>query len=55
MGNIKKNLREIGWDGVDWIDLVRSCEHRNEPSSFTTFGKFSQIDEKLFDFARRNV
>jgi hypothetical protein len=18
--NIKKNLREIGWDGVDWID-----------------------------------
>jgi hypothetical protein len=22
MDNIKMNLREIGWDGVDWIDLV---------------------------------
>jgi hypothetical protein len=21
MDNIKKDLREIGWDGVDWIDL----------------------------------
>jgi hypothetical protein len=23
MGNIKINLRETGWDGVDWIDLVQ--------------------------------
>jgi hypothetical protein len=21
MNNIKMDLREIGWDGVDWIDL----------------------------------
>jgi hypothetical protein len=21
--NIKMNLREIGWDGMDWIDLVK--------------------------------
>jgi hypothetical protein len=21
-GNIKMDLREIGWDGMDWIDLV---------------------------------
>ena len=49
------NLREIGWDGVDWFDLVRSCEHGSEPSSSTTFGKFSQIDEKLLNLARRNV
>jgi hypothetical protein len=21
--NIKINLREIGWDGVDWIDLAQ--------------------------------
>jgi hypothetical protein len=21
--NIKMDLREIGWDGVDWIDLTR--------------------------------
>jgi acyl carrier protein len=20
--NIKKNLRELGWDGVDWIDIA---------------------------------
>jgi hypothetical protein len=21
--NIKMNLREIGWDGVDWIDMAQ--------------------------------
>jgi hypothetical protein len=21
--NIKMDLREIGWDGVDWIDLIQ--------------------------------
>jgi hypothetical protein len=37
--NIKINLREIEWDGVDWINLAQdrgpvegSCEHGNEPS-----------------------
>jgi hypothetical protein len=25
-----KDLREIGWDGMDWIDLT--CEHGNEHS-----------------------
>jgi hypothetical protein len=37
--NIKMDLREIGWDGMDWIDLAQdrlpeesSCEHGNEPS-----------------------
>jgi hypothetical protein len=23
MENIKMNLREIGWDGVDWIDMAQ--------------------------------
>jgi hypothetical protein len=23
MGNIKIHLRKIGWDGMDWIDLVQ--------------------------------
>jgi hypothetical protein len=37
--NIKMDLREIGWDGMDWIDLAQgrdqwegSCEDGNEPS-----------------------
>jgi hypothetical protein len=37
--NIKMDLRDIGWNGMDWIDLVQdrdpvggSCEHGNEPS-----------------------
>jgi hypothetical protein len=31
--NIKMDLREIRWDGRDWIYLVQkgSCEHGNEP------------------------
>jgi hypothetical protein len=25
--NIKMNLREIGWDGIDWIDLAQDRDH----------------------------
>jgi hypothetical protein len=25
--NIKMDLREIGWGGVDWIDLARDRDH----------------------------
>jgi hypothetical protein len=37
--NIKMDLRDIGWGGMDWIDLAQnrhqwrgSCEHGNEHS-----------------------
>jgi hypothetical protein len=26
VGNIKIDLREIGWDGMDWIDLAQDRE-----------------------------
>jgi hypothetical protein len=39
LDNIKMNLREIGWDDMDWIYLAQdrdqlagSYEHGNEPS-----------------------
>jgi hypothetical protein len=34
--NVKIDLREIGWDDMDWIDLAqnRDGEHGNEPSGF---------------------
>jgi hypothetical protein len=25
--NIKMDLREIGWDGVDWIDMAQERDH----------------------------
>jgi hypothetical protein len=28
MGNIKINLREIGWAGMDWIDLAQDRGQR---------------------------
>jgi hypothetical protein len=28
MGNIKINLREIGWGGMDWIDLAQGRDRR---------------------------
>jgi hypothetical protein len=31
--NIKMDLREIGWDGVDWIELAQERDHGDEPSS----------------------
>jgi len=34
--NIRMDLTETGWEGVDWMHLTqdrdRSCEHGNEPS-----------------------
>jgi hypothetical protein len=38
LDNIKMDLSEVGWDGMDWIDLAQerleeaSCEHGNGPS-----------------------
>jgi hypothetical protein len=29
--NIKMDLREIGWDGADWINLTQDRERGNEP------------------------
>jgi hypothetical protein len=25
--NIKMDLREIGWDGVDWMDMAQDRDH----------------------------
>jgi hypothetical protein len=27
MDNIKMDLREVGWDGMDWIELVQDRDH----------------------------
>jgi hypothetical protein len=42
--DIKMDLRETGWDGMDWIDLAKgrdqwkgSCEHGDEPSGYLKF------------------
>jgi hypothetical protein len=40
MGDIRKDVRVIGWESVDWFHLAQdregpvagSCEHGNEPS-----------------------
>jgi hypothetical protein len=35
VNNIKTVLREIGWDGMDWIDMGQVegyCEHGYKPS-----------------------
>jgi hypothetical protein len=39
LDNVKMDLRDIGWDDMDWIDLTQdngplegSCEHGNERS-----------------------
>jgi hypothetical protein len=27
MDNVELNLREIGWDGMDWIDVAQNRDH----------------------------
>jgi hypothetical protein len=41
--NIKLNLREIGCEGVDWIQMGPTsgpCKHKNEPSGSIKGGEF---------------
>jgi hypothetical protein len=52
--NIKMDLREIEWGGVDWTDLVQDryqwralCQHGNEPSVSI---KYSKVLEYLHNW-----
>jgi hypothetical protein len=47
MNNIKTDLIEIGWDGVEWVNLAQnmellggSCEHGDEPLGSINADKF---------------
>jgi hypothetical protein len=36
--SIKMDVRDIGWDGVDWIGLVQDRDQRNALVKTVTFG-----------------
>jgi len=45
--NIEMNHQEVGWEGMDWIDLAQNrgqvqtfCECSNEPSGSIKCGEF---------------
>ena len=41
--NIKMDLPEVGYGGMDWVDLAQDrdrCECGNEPSGSTKYGEF---------------
>jgi hypothetical protein len=40
--NIKMDLKDVGWEGVDWIHVTQDsfCKHGNEPSDFLKGGEF---------------
>jgi hypothetical protein len=48
MDNVKMDLREMGWGGMEWIDLAQDrdqwmdapCEHVNEPLGSIKCWKF---------------
>jgi hypothetical protein len=33
-GNIKMDVREIGWESVDWMDVAQNRDHGNETLGF---------------------
>jgi hypothetical protein len=42
--NIKMDLREIGWDGMDWIDLVQPITGKQRMRKMLKSDKNSVID-----------
>jgi hypothetical protein len=43
--NIKMDLQEVGWGGMDWVDMAQGqvagcCECGNEPSGSIKRGEF---------------
>jgi hypothetical protein len=42
--SIKIDGREMGWSGMDWIDVTEDTEHDNEPSGSHN-GDFSRRDQ----------
>lgn len=46
--NIKLNLKEIGWEGVNWLQPAQDkgpCEHTIEPWVPSTVGNFLSTEE----------
>jgi hypothetical protein len=39
--NIRMYLREMGWEGVDWIHLAQDMDQGNEPSGSIKGREFS--------------
>ena len=41
--NIKMDVQEVEWGGMDWIDLAQGrdrCKRGNEPSGSIKYGEF---------------
>jgi hypothetical protein len=38
--NIEMDLMEIGWGGMDWLDLAQDREYDNEPLGSINVGNF---------------
>jgi hypothetical protein len=49
MDNIKINLREIGWDGMDWFDLAQD---RNQRRALVNTGMNLRVPYKAGRFLR---
>jgi hypothetical protein len=43
--NIKMDLREIGWDGMDWIDLAQDRENFLSGCTVGSFSRRAQLHE----------
>jgi hypothetical protein len=43
--NIRPDLREIGCEGLDWMQwpVANSCEHGNKPSGSITYREFDYL------------
>jgi hypothetical protein len=59
--NIKMDLQEVGWGGMDWIDMaqdrdkvVSCCECGNEPSGSIKCGEFLDYLRPV-SFSRRTL
>jgi hypothetical protein len=48
VNNIKMDLREIGWDGVDWIDMTQDRDQWRAPVNMVLNVRVPQNAGKFF-------
>jgi hypothetical protein len=55
VGNIKMDPREIGWGGLDWIDLAQHRDRLRDPVNMVMNHQVPQTAQKLLSSCTTSI